>query len=304
MQSNNEIQNEEGPLLPWYLTGVAAIVAALVLVLLAALGPLGLDIIQYRSSQSAIDQIAGNDLANIVLTIPLLIIGGSLELLRRPGAKYFLVLTPISVFYYALSIGLAQEWSSPVITGNVEQYFWLFLILIVCSLFMLIGSITQFSPQDAPHMERKTLQRFAIVTGLFLTMFAVMWVSQVVSVQQTGNLPDGSYTSAPSVFWTIRYLDLGITVPLGFLALGLLVTKPRKAYALVLLLMGFMVNTGTAVNTMAAVMFLKNDPTADPVMAAVFLVLGVLSYCLLYVMVKDKLHWHPQRDGTSAAKSD
>lgn len=279
----------EETLLPWFATGVFAIACALALTLLAVLGPFGLDIIHYRSSQSAIDQIAGNDLANLVLTIPLLIIGGAMELLRRPNAKYFLVLTPISVFYYALSIGLGQEWGDPSVTGNVEQYFWLFLLLIIGSIFLLIGSVPRFLPQDAPTFDRKRLRIFAAVTGIFLAMFAMMWMSQVIAVQQTGDLPDGSYSAAPTAFWTIRYLDLGVSVPLGFLALALLLTKPRRAYGLMLLFFGFFINTGTAVNAMAAVMFLNHDPSADPMMALVFLVLGALSYALLYFLVKDKL---------------
>ena len=275
--------------MPWYAAGVAAILCAIALTLLAVLGPLGLGVIQYHSSQSAIWQIAGNDLANLVLTIPLLIVGAVLDLLRRPAAKYFLVLTPVSVFYYALSIGIGQEWSDPTILGNSEQYFWPFLLLMICSLVLLLGTLPRFVPADAPDFDRRKLRLFVVVTALFLAMFTLMWASQVLQVERTGDLADGSYVSAPTVFWTIRYLDLGLTVPIGFLSLGLLMTRPRRAYGLVLLFFGFFINTGTAVNSMAAVMFLHNDPSASVPMALIFLVLGAMSYALLCFMVKDKV---------------
>lgn len=292
-QKNND---PEDPLIPTYVNGMIAIGCAMVLAILAMLGPLGFDIIHYRSSQSAIWQIAGNDLANLVLTIPILLIGGILELRHRPVAKYFLILAPISILYYAISIGLAQEWSAPNITGNVEQYFWLFLVLIIGGLFLLIGMVPRFSERDAPELNIKSLKAFVAMTSLFLVLFAMMWLSQVVQVIQAGDLPDGSYKAAPTLFWTIRYLDLGISIPLGFLSLFLFLTKPKKAYGLLLLFFGFMINTVTAVNAMSAVMFINNDPSADPMMAAIFLVLGAMSYALLYFMVKDKIgEWRSSR---------
>ena len=47
---------------------------------------------------------------------------------------------------------------------------------------------------------------------VFFLLFAVMWISQIQQVTSTGDLPDGSYKEAPTVFWVIRYLDLGISI--------------------------------------------------------------------------------------------
>jgi len=284
-------EDGEGPLLPLRALGAVAILCAAVLVALAALGPLGTEMIQYRSSQSGIWQIEGNDLANLVLMVPLLLAGGILALMGRDGAKYLLILTPVTLMYYGLSVGIGQEWSDPAIAGNVEDFFLLHLALIVGGLLLLVGSMSMFSPRDAPAFKPRGLRLFVGLTALFLVLFTFMWFSQVMEVQSVGDLADGSYSAAPTSFWAIRFLDLGISVPVGFLSLYLLMVQPKRAYHLVLLFFGFFVTTATAVNSMALLQLVHGDPAAQALGPglAVFAVLGVLAYALLYFVVKDKV---------------
>ena len=286
---NTYNQNETPePLIPIRAIGVVAIICAAVLLALALLGPLGSGSIVYRSSESAIMQVEGNDISNLFLMVPLLLIGGVLALMRRDGAKYLLVLTPITLMYYALSVGIGQEWAS--VPGNVERYFFLFLALIIGGLVLLIGTMSMFSRLDAPHFKARGLRLFVGLTVLFLVLFGAMWMMQTIEVMNTGDLADHSYTAAPTAFWTIRYLDLGISIPVGFIALYLLLSKPERAYSLVLLFFGFFVTTATAVNAMGIAQVLSNDTAQNLVpMLAVFMILGALAYGLLYYMVRDKV---------------
>jgi hypothetical protein len=287
--SNNETVSE--PLIPGYVNGAVAIICAAVLLALVALGPLGTGAIVYRSSGSAILQIEGNDITNLFVMVPLLLIGGALALAKRDGAKYFLVLTPITIMYYALSVGIGQEWGNVNYPGNVEHYFWLFLVLIIGGLVLLVGSLSMFTNGDAPRFQTKGLRAFVGLTVLFLVLFGAMWVMQTIEVINTGDLADGSYSAAPTSFWVIRYLDLGISIPVGFIALFMMLSRPERAYRLVLLFFGFFVTTATAVNAMAIMQLLNNDPAARSLGPgiAIFLVLGALSYTLLYVMVREKV---------------
>ena len=136
-------------LIPWYLIGVTAIICAATLVLIAFLGPIGQEIIQYRTSQSGVWQIAGQDLTNLILIAPILLIGGILCLARRAGSKYLLILTPITLMYTGLSMGIGQEWSNSAYIGNVEDYWWLFGILVIGGLILLLGSLSMFTEADA-----------------------------------------------------------------------------------------------------------------------------------------------------------
>lgn len=279
----------EGELIPWYVTGATALVCAVVLLLMAALGPMGTGDIVYRTSESALYQNQGQDLADIFLIAPLLLIGGALQLMRRDSAKYILVLTPITLMYTGLSLGIGQEWAT--YPGNVESYFWLFLSLIIGGLVLLVGTLSQFTAADAPRFKRKGLRTFVILTGLALLLFAAMWIGQVNEVIATGDLSDGSYSDAPNVFWVIRYLDLGISMPVGLLALFLLWSRPERAYGLVLLFFGFFITMAVTVNAMALVQVLNHDPAAASMGPgiAIFPVLAVLSFVGLFYLIRHRL---------------
>jgi hypothetical protein len=276
-------------LIPWYIIGITAIICAVTLVLIAFLGPIGQGIIQYRTSQSSLWQITGQDLANLLLIAPILLIGGILCLARKTSSKYLLVLTPITLMYTGLSIGIGQEWSNPAYSGNVEDFCWLFGILIIGGLILLLGSLSMFTEADSPDFKPKGLRIYVALMTIFFLFFAMMWISQIQQVTNTGDLADGSYKAAPTAFWTIRYLDLGISIPLGFLALFLMLSKPKKAYSILLLFFGFFITTGTAVDMMAIVQVLNGDMEAAKGGLVIFPILTAFSYGGLFYLVKDKI---------------
>lgn len=270
---------EDGDLIPWYVTGTVAILCAAVLLAMAALGPSGTGDLEYRTSQSGIWQVMGQDLADLLLLAPILLIGGVLQLMRKDVSKYFLVLTPLTLMYTGFSLGIGQEWN--MYDGNVEDYFWMFLALVIGGLLLLIGVLPRFGPGQGTGFQKRGLTAFVLVMGLVMLMFAGMWLGQINEVVATGDLSDGSYADSPNVFWTIRFLDLGICVPLGFVSLFLLLRRPEKGYPLVLLFFGFFLTMAVTVNAMALVMVQNDDPAIEamgaglyifPAMAAVFLV--------------------------------
>jgi hypothetical protein len=223
---------------------------------------------------------------------PLLMIGGVMLLMKRDAAKYFLILTPITLIYTGLSYGIGQEWSNTAYTGNVENYFGFFLVLMIGGLILGMSSLSMFSEADAPEFSPRGVKVYALLVAVFLAFFAMMWISEVMEVIATGNTSSGSYATAPTVFWVIRYLDLGVTIPLGFIALYLMLTRPRTAYPIILLFFGFFVTLGTAVNTMAIVQLLSGDPEIAGAAAAglvIFPVLGVLAWAGLLYLIKDKI---------------
>jgi len=279
--------------IPGYAVAAIAIVCGATLALTAVLGPLGIGIIHYRTSQSGIWQVEGNDLANLVLMVPLLLAGGICMLAKKTASKYLLILTPITLMYTGLSYGVGEEYGNSAYTGNVESYFWLYLILIIGGLLLLVGTTPLFGERDAPSFGRRGLRIYVGAFALFLLIFAGMWVSQILQVINTGDLAGNGYTSAPVVFWTIRYLDLGFSIPLGLLGLILLLSKPKKAYSMLLLFFGFGLTTGTAVNTVALVEVLNHDPAVTGAAASglvIFPILGILLYVGFFYIIRDKLH--------------
>jgi hypothetical protein len=272
--------------------GLTAIVLGLTIALISIFGPLILDIIKYASSESAITQGKGQDLINLILITPICLIGGILYLLNKENSKYFLIMVPLySMLYTGLAYGLFPEWSHSTYTGNSEQYSLLFYIVIISSLILLISSLSMFSPDDAPEFNRRNLKIYIIMVTIFLSLFAFMWIGEYIEVITTGDTSTGSYSEAPTIFWVVRYFDLGLTIPLGFIGLYLLWTRTKQAYPMMLLFFGFFVTIGTAVVGMAIVMILENDPSVQPGLLIIFPVLMILSWLGYFYLIKDKLHW-------------
>ncbi len=267
----------------------AAYIGAVVVATLAILGPLILGAIQYRTSQSGRWQIAGADAVNLFLMVPVLAIGGTLLLFRRNGAKYFLILAPVTLFSVALEGGVGNEWGNPAYTGNIERYAWLFIVEIVVALILLVGTLPMFSAVDVPRFGKKGLRIYAAFVTLLLVGFTFMWLGELIEVSTTGDTASGSYSSSPVAFWVIRFMDLGISIPLGFLGMYLLVTRAERAYSLVLLFFGFFVTMGSSVTSMGLVMFLNHDPQAQPGALVIFPMLTIMSWAGLLYLIKDKL---------------
>lgn len=291
MSTANSKGSTSDYLIPWYIVGIVAIICAVTLIAIAVLGPALLGIIQYRTSPSGITQTIAFDITDLLLLAPILLIGGILQLAKRNVSKYFLILSPITLMTVGLEYGLAQEWNSTY-SGNVEAFSWLFLTLIVGGLILLFGSLPLFTQEDAPDFKKKTLRIYVLIMSLFLLLFAVMWASQILEVIKTGTTSSGDYLAAPNGFWVVRYFDLGITIPVGFLALLLLLSKPKKAYPIILLFFGFFITLGTSVNVSAILLVLKHDPSISGSGAGglvIFPVLGILAYAGLFYLIKDKL---------------
>lgn len=282
-------ERTEAELLPRGAVVVAAFLGAVVVAAMAILGPLGFKVIQYPTSQSGTYQAMGVDATNLIIMVPALLIGGILLLLRRGSAKYFLILTPVTLFSLALEAGAGEEWS--LYPGNLERYAWMYILEVVVALVLLVGVYPMFSEADVPAFGRRGLRIYVGFMTLLLALFTLMWLQEIVQVATTGNTSSGSYRNSPVGFWMVRFMDLGVSIPLGFLGMYLLWTKPAKAYALVLLFFGFFVTMGTTVTAMGLVMFLNHDPEAQAGALVIFPLLTLMAWGGLLYLIKDKLPW-------------
>ena len=287
------LQNESTLFIPKFeekFIGSLAIIIGLLLVFLSSSGPLWLNIIMYKTSISALNQGFGQDFINLVIIAPICIIGGILQLLTKKEAKYFLIVVPIYIsLYTGLAYGIGMEWSNQNYSGNSNQYYWLFIILIFGGLFLAFYSYSQFTNEDAPNFSKRGIHIFSIIFILFILMFIMLWLSEINLVNTTGDTSSGSYITSPTLFLTVKYLYLGLTLPLGLLSLYLFNTRPKKSYPLLLLFFGFFVTLTLAVNAMMITMIVRNDPTVQPEGLFIFPVLFLLSFAGFIYLIKDKI---------------
>ena len=276
----------------YYCIGFIAMMASVILILLALTGPLFLNIVKYRTSSSGITQTKAQDFINLILIAPITIIGVILHLYNKDESKYFLSFTAIYIMLYeGFAVGIGMEWGNPLYgsLGNSQYYFWAFLFLMIDGLIMIFYVLSKFTPEDAPDFNMKSIRIFTIIGSLFLIFMAIMWFSEIIQVLTMGDTSTGSYSETPNLFWLIRFLDLGFTIPLGFISFYLFNTRPKKAYPFLLLFFGFFVSLSTAVNTMGWLMFLENDPTIQIPELVIFLVLMIVSICFYLFLILPKI---------------
>ena len=271
---------------------IVSFACAVDLVTIAVLGPGILGILRFRTSLSGIWQTEAFDITNVILLAPLLVMSAIFLLLKKKSAKYLLVLTPLMLFYSGLEYGLGQEWGNSAYPGNSEAFCWLFLLLMVFGLILLLGSLSSFSQRDSPAFKTTGLKIYVAIMVTLLLVFAFLWISQLYQVVTTGNSTAGDYSSTPNGWWITKFLDLGFNIPLGFIALMLMLSNPRRAYPLLLLFFGYFVGIATAVNASAIIELLNHDPAITASSSAgelmIFPLLAILAYFGLYYLVREK----------------
>ena len=234
------------------------IFSGIILIYLAICGPLVLNILTYKTAETGIFQIMGQDLVNLFLLSSLLIGSGITLFLKKKIAPFLIISHPLYLIYYVLSYTVGLEWSSPTLAGNSEKYTFYFLFILISAVITLLYALSIFPQTYKSSFKKKSLGVYSGFYILFLFLFSAMWLGEMSQVMNSGTTR--AYETVPTAFWLIRIFDLGFTIPLGFLSLYLLWTRPNETYAVQFLFYGFFLTMITAVNSMGWVMFFKQDP--------------------------------------------
>jgi hypothetical protein len=251
-----------------------SIATGIILIYLAIEGPLFLQHIKYKTAEIINNQLAGQDIVNIFLLSPILIVGGVALFFKKRISKYLLITTPLYLIYFVLSYTIGWEWSSPKYSGNSELYTFHFLFILISSLIILLYSLSIFPKNVESTFKRKGLIEYSVLFSLFLLVFASMWIKEVEEVMSTGTTR--TYDIAPTAFWVIRIFDLGFSIPLGFISVYLLWARPNTSYAIQFMFYGFFLTMIIAVNAMGIIMLVNNDPTFMMRDLTVFLILALI----------------------------
>ena len=254
-----------------------------ILIYLAIEGPLFLQNIKYKTADIINNQVVGQDIVNLFILSPILIISGITLFLRKRISKYLLIITPLYLIYFVLSYTIGWERSSSKYNGNSESYTFNFLFILISSLIILLYSLSIFDNKVKSTFRKKGLIFYSVFFSVFILIFASMWIKEVQEVVTTGTTR--AYDIAPTAFWVIRIFDLGFTIPLGLISVYLLWVRPDTTYPIQFMFYGFFITMILAVNTMGFVMFLNNDPTFMMRDLIVFLILALIVFTgFVYVL--------------------
>jgi hypothetical protein len=78
------------------------------------------------------------------------------------------------------------------------------------------------------------------------------------------------YSSSPTAFWVVKYMDLGLLVPVAVVTAVGLLRRREWALAPMYAVLGSYTLIGTSVLAMAVVMLVRDDPDASVGLAAGF----------------------------------
>lgn len=272
---NNTTENTFGTPFERIFVTFISIATGITLIYLAIEGPLFLHHIKYKTAEIINNQLVGQDIVNMFILSPILIIGGIALFFRKRISKYLLIMTPLYLIYFVFSYTIGWEWSSTKYAGNSESYTFYFLFILISSLVILLYSLSIFPKKVESSFNKKGLAVYSVLFSLFLIIFASMWIKEVQEVVSTGTTR--AYDIAPTAFWLVRIFDLGFTIPFGLISVYLLWVKPNTTYPIQFMFYGFFLTMIIAVNSMGLVMLLSNDPT--------FLIRDLIVFSILALII-------------------
>lgn len=250
----------------------------------AILGPLVLDVIQFRVSAGAENQLLGGEIVSLLIVAPLAIAAGVLWG-RGDRLAPILALGPaVYAVYTYVQFIIGPDYGR--YEGNNEYAFPLYLALIILGWAVALGAWTTLGRLDLPAPTdrlRRSLAGVLIVIGV---AFALTWAGSIAAVLGGESAPQ-EYLADPTLFWLIRLMDLGFIIPAALITAVGLLRGARWATRLAYAVTGFLTLEVGAVAAMAAALQVRGDPTANPV-----LLVGMVVFTLALATAYLKLLYH------------
>ncbi len=238
---------------------VAGAVLSLILgvLLLAAtiLGPLVRDLVRFHMSSDALVQYVGGEIVTVVVAVVLVVsvpfwwLGQQWPPTVAAGAAAYVVYT------YATVVA-GQEYDR--YPGNVEKAFLLYVAITAAAVALLVTSfrcLLAAGNLDGPRL----------LTGWVLIaiggIVALLWLGQLAGFYRAG--PTEEYRTATALFWLIKFLDLGLVIPLAVIT-GLLQRTPTAwTDAAAITMLGLLSWLLAALLFMAVEMLRRDTPGAS-----------------------------------------
>lgn len=239
--------------------GVLSAVLGVTVLAAAVLGPLLAGRVHFHMSSDALVQYVGGEVVTVVVAVVLLAsvpgwwAGWHWVPAVAAGASAY-------VAYTFATVVLGQEYAR--YPGNVEKAFLLYVAITAAAVALLVTSYRVLSAAGGLDGPRRATGWVLVAIG---AVIALLWLGQVAGFYRTG--PTEEYQSATALFWLIKYLDVGVVIPLA-ITTGLLQRSPTPGTdAAAVTMLGFFGWLLLALVFMAVEMLRQGTPGASWVLA-------------------------------------
>lgn len=237
------------------------------------MGPLAFGFMEYRTSETTVNQLVGSDAAALFVVFPAAILAAVLVFRGRPAGPLLGSGIGVYAIYTYAQVIIGQEYLR--LPGNVEYWFPLLLavfILAEAGVVLSLAAIPRDLPAPSPSV-RKTAGISLLAVAVFLVVgqhlrsLLAAWTDPAALTE---------YSSSPTPFWMVKLMDLGIIVPAAIASgVGLLLGARWALKIMYPLLTGYAF-LAASVASMAVVMYVKGDPDASLTLMAAFLAFALL----------------------------
>jgi hypothetical protein len=184
------------------------------------LGPLVLDVLDYRTSASGLDQIRGSDLAALTAVAPLCVWIGTLARQGHPAAPVLALAPGGFAVYIWTQLLLGSEWGR--YPGNVEWFAPLLLGVVGVGAAVAARATRALRAQPPLRWSRR-MERATGVLLLGVASFVVVGIHLPSLIDALRDQPVGTGLTTPNAFWVVKVMDLGLIAPASLLmGIGLL----------------------------------------------------------------------------------
>jgi len=240
-------------------TAAASILLGVGLAVNALLGPLLADVIDYRVTETLLNQTLGLEAVSLAVVAPLAIVGGLLILRgHRAGAPLVVAVGAFTAYMFVQYV-LGPDYLR--LAGNNELYFPLYLALFALGWIVALRGWWALDG-ELPGSRR----RDRLIGGIVLPLLAFAAFIRYLPAlgDAMSDAPgDAGYLGGPTFFWAIALMDLGIFLPATIATCTGLLRGAPWARKMLYALLGWFALVGPAVAGMAVAMYVNDDPAAS-----------------------------------------
>lgn len=254
---------------------LSVIVACLVLI--ASSAGLLLKSLYARETMSWTIQTFGQDIANIIAAVVLLI---AVYFASKGSVKAFLV-------WIGVLITLMYPYVIYAFDIHFNSLFLVYVAIVGLSFYTLLGSMMRLQLNSLqPYFAATTKARLVSVFLLLVAvLFSLQWLSEDIPALLTGKMPQ-SVVENGLLTNPVHVLDLGLYLPAMIITAILLWRRKLLGYLLAIPLLVFSILTGIGILAMFLVMSSKGIPTSI-VVELLFAIIVVVSLVLSVLYLRE-----------------